>query len=159
MTKRCFIYKYLPPSECRWTWGTCRWYFERGRTQTHAAKQIVHNSLKFMSQNNKNNECLNLSSSYLITFSFNHQGVWHQQRSFGFFNERHRHHRDGDLDVAAEHSGIGCKQLRTKGFSWIGGSYVSTLVSLPKTLEWKQIQLSETNSFPWYKMSLCRAQV
>lgn len=35
----------------------------------------------------------------------------------------------------------------------------STLVSLPKTLEWKQIQLSDRNILPWYKMSLCRAQV
>lgn len=36
---------------------------------------------------------------------------------------------------------------------------LQTLVSLPKTLEWKQIQFSERNSFPWYRISFCRAQV
>lgn len=32
-------------------------------------------------------------------------------------------------------------------------------MSFPKTLEWKQIQFSETKSFPWYNISFCRAQV
>lgn len=32
-------------------------------------------------------------------------------------------------------------------------------MSFPKTLEWKQIQFSDTKSFPWYNSSFCRAQV
>lgn len=32
-------------------------------------------------------------------------------------------------------------------------------MSLPKTFEWKQIQFFDMNSFPWYKISFCKAQV
>jgi len=36
---------------------------------------------------------------------------------------------------------------------------IEILVSFPKTLEWKQIQFSDTKSFPWYNISFWRAQV
>lgn len=41
-------------------------------------------------------------SSHLIAFGFNHKGVWHQQCGFGFLDEGHRHHGDGDLGGKAQ---------------------------------------------------------
>lgn len=57
---------------------------EGGISGEEGHKHMLQNRLfvihfKFTSQNKENNkERLNLSSSYLITFSFNHQGIWHQ---------------------------------------------------------------------------------
>lgn len=151
----------LPPDEDRWTSGPCRCCLGTGRTQTCTVQKTQ--KMKISTQ-----ACPRISLSLflqswflslswspdLITCGCDHQSIWHQNGGFGLLDLSDRHHGNGDLArnniirweaVFTFHNRARCSPLRWRRKHGCTG----TLVSLPNTLEWKQIQWLETNIRPW----------
>lgn len=143
------LVKQIPPNEDRQTSETCRWCFGTGRTQTCAERRRKRVEISWLTWKVRNDlrgsptwqlaipitRALGTSSAVLVFLMKVTEGTWMEIWWGRKTSARHR----GELG-------------RSRGDE-------RTLVSRPKTLEWKQIQLSETNIFPWYKMSLCNAHV